>query len=608
MQNNIKIIITAIIAIAIGLVGGYFIFGNKTIDTQPAEVHDHEMESTQAAGEEQTWTCSMHPQIRQNEPGDCPICGMDLIVLEENSSNDPLVLEMTNAAVKLANIQTTIVGSSEGKQEGKTIRLSGKVQADERLASSQVAHVPGRIEKLYVAFTGEQVLVGQKLADIYSPDLIAAQSELLEALKLQSINPGLIEAARNKLRFWKIPNATITSIEENGTIQETFPLYAAESGIVTNRRVAVGDYLRQGEPLFDLINLKKVWVLFDAYEENLANIKIGSRIEFTTPTFPNKTFKTRVTFIDPLINPKTRTASIRTEVNNGSGQLKPEMFVQGTLQQKSSNKTQLTVPKTAVLWTGTRSVVYVKVPDMTIPSFKFKEIELGESLGKSYQILSGLESGEEVVTYGSFTIDAAAQLNNQASMMNRDVMTKGADHSTHLPDYTESTPVDFKQQLVKVSDAYLLLKDAMVATDQAQAVNTSEQVLETLTKVDMALVKGDAHLYWMEQLESMQAHSKKISTLEDIEEQRKQFDFLSQALIKTIKVFGVPDDTLYVQHCPMANDNEGADWISNEETIRNPYYGDKMMSCGTVKATIDKDFKNPPMKQASNVRQNSHNH
>jgi len=607
MTSNTKIIITAVVAVAVGLGIGYLIFGNKTSTVVSAENHQHGGEVKSTSVEDQIWTCSMHPQIKQNEPGDCPLCGMDLIPLEANSSSDPLVLEMTNEAVKLANIQTTIIGE-EVAHTGKTIPLAGKVQADERLASSQVAHVPGRIEKLYVSFTGEPVNKGQQIATIYSPDLITAQRELLEAVKLFDLNPGLLEAARNKLRYWKIGDATIEAIEQNGTIQETFTVFADESGNVTNRRVAVGDYIKQGEPLFDLMNLQKVWVLFDAYEENLGSIKVGNTIEFTTPSVPNKTFKTKVTFIDPMINPNTRVTSIRTEINNQGGLLKPEMFVQGILQERASHKSQLSIPKSAVLWTGIRSVVYVKVPDMTIPSFKFKEIELGESLGNSYQVLSGLESGEEVVTYGSFTIDAAAQLNNQASMMNRDVMEKGSDHTKHLPDYTASTSIEFKQQLTMVSDAYLLLKDALVASDSELTVSTAQQVLGALSKVDMSLLKGDAHLYWMEQLTALQAHSKKITELTDVEAQRKQFNFFSQALINAIKVFGVGEDTLYVQHCPMADNNEGADWISDEKAIRNPYFGDKMMTCGLVTAIIDKGFKNSAMKKVSNARPQGHNH
>lgn len=592
MKSNIKIIIiTTIIAIVVGLLAGYFIFGNNQDASVPTDTHNHEAEAIQTSADAEIWTCSMHPQIRQNESGECPICGMDLIPLEGNSSNNPLVLEMTNEAVKLTNIQTTIVGEADTKT-GKTIRLSGKIQPDERLASSQVAHVPGRIEKLFVSFTGEQVNKGQKIVTLYSPELVTAQRELLEALKLKDLNPDLIEAARNKLRYWKIGEAAIQQIEQEGEIQENFTVYADESGIVTNRRVSVGDYVKQGESLFDLMNLRKVWVLFDAYEEDLPSISIGDKIEFITSSLPNKTFNTSVTFIDPIINSNTRVASIRTEVNNLRGVLKPEMLVYGTLQKKSSNSSQITIPKSAVMWTGQRSVVYIKVPDANVPSFEFREIEIGEALGNNYQVVSGLDVGEEVVTYGSFTIDAAAQLNNQTSMMNRNVSVEGTDHSAHLPDYTESTPQPFKEQLLNLASSYLTLKDALVSTNSEEAKKEINEVSVLLNKVDMSLVKDDAHSYWMEQLTAIQVHSEKIAASDDIEEQRKQFDFLSQALIKSVKVFGIEEATLYVQHCPMANDNNGADWLSSEEEIRNPYFGDKMLTCGSVKTTIDAAFKN----------------
>lgn len=583
MKNKIKIILIAVGSIGLGLLAGYFLFGNKTAAVMPMDKHNHEapaVESASAAAEE-VWICSMHPQVRQNEFGICPICEMDLIPAGGNQSDDPLVLQMTESAVELSNIQTSLIGQAAG-QVNKTIRLSGKVQADERLASSQVAQVPGRIEKLYVTFTGEQVKKGQKLADIYAPDLITAQRELLEASKIQALSPGLLEAARNKLRFWKIGEATIKNIEETKVIQEIFSIYAQDAGIVTNRRVAVGDYLKQGEPLFDLMNLGKVWIVFDAYEEDLANIKVGNRIEFTAAAIPNKVFKTRITFIDPLINPTTRVAAIRTEVNNASGILKPEMFVNGELQNKSVSKKQLTVPRSAVLWTGKRSVVYVKVPDMDIPSFKYKEVEIGDAIGDNYQILEGLDAGEEVVTYGSFTIDAAAQLNNQASMMNKNV-TQKKEASIGVPNFQAETPDAFKTQLNAFANAYIQLKDAFVATDAVTAATAAEKVVAQLEKVDMSLLKGEAHIYWMEQLNALQAHSAKITEMDDVAAQRKQFGFLSDALINSIEAFGTTGDALYVQHCPMAFNNQGGDWLSNEEGIRNPYFGDKMMKCGLVK-------------------------
>lgn len=582
-MQNIKIGIYMILGIVIGLLAGKFLLfkSDAVVD------HAHTSPMSQETGESQTYICSMHPQIRQEGPGLCPICEMDLIPAGGNESDDPLVLEMTASAVKLANIQTTILGNSQQDTKGKTIRLAGKIQADERQASSQVAHVPGRIEKLYVSFTGEEVSMGQKIADLYSPDLITAQRELLEAVKLQSINPGLLEAARNKLRFWKISDQTITKIESSGRIQEVFPLISTASGIVTKRKVSVGDHLQQGEPLLDLVNLKKVWVLFDAYEEDLINIRVGNQISFTTPAFPEKTFKTNITFIAPLIDAQTRTTAIRAEVNNISGKLKPEMFVTGILESKSSttNKSNIAVPKTAVMWTGTRSVVYVKVPDTEIPSFRYREIEIGERQGDFYQVIGGLENGEEVVTYGSFTIDAAAQLNNQTSMMNKNVGIK-KEKDVGIPNFQSQTPALFKTQLNAVADTYLQLKDALVATDPTTASGAAQQILTTLKEVDMRLLKDEAHNYWMEQLNGLEAHTKNIVELTDVKKQRTQFGFLSEALINAVTAFGTADKLLYVQHCPMAFDNQGADWISTEEQIRNPYFGDKMMKCGLVTKTV----------------------
>lgn len=592
MSSNIKIIITAILALGIGLGGGYLLFGNQQSGSMPVDSHQHKANANTpapAAAEEEVWVCSMHPQIRQNEFGICPICEMDLTPLETNTSDDPLVLQMTKSAVKLSNIQTTIVGTSAQASEGaNSLRLSGKVEADERLAASQVTHVSGRIEKLYVTYTGARVRKGQKVADIYSPDLITAQRELLEALKLKDLNPALVEATRNKLRFWKIGKSTIEKIEQEGKIQETFGVYADQSGIVTNRRVSVGDYVQKGTALFDLMSLSKVWVVFDAYENDLANISTGNKIEFSTPSIPNKTFTTNVTFIDPLLNPQTRTVAIRTEIGNSKGLLKPEMLVTGMLQNKSKTKGKnapLSVPKSAVLWTGKRSVIYVKVPDMEIPSFQFREVELGDALGSNYQILEGLEAGEEVVTYGSFTIDAAAQLNNQASMMNKDVLLKKEDEGG-VPNFQAETPTAFKQQLNELANAYIGLKDAFVATDAASASKAAEQLVEKVAAMDMSLLKGDAHLYWMEQLDALQAHSKKIVEANEVEAQRKQFGFLSDALIQSIEAFGTAGEALYVQHCPMAFNNEGGDWLALEEQIQNPYFGDKMMKCGLVKKTF----------------------
>lgn len=590
--SNQLLILGLILAILTGLGLGYLLFNNGGNEgNQKTDEHVHAFGET-------IWTCSMHPQIRQNEPGDCPICGMDLIPLETNGSSDPLVLEMTPEAVKLASIETVLIGSTSGTETSLT--LSGKIQEDERLAASQVAHIDGRIEKLFVSFEGEKVRKGQRVASLYAPELIAAQRELLEAKKLEGTMPGLLEAARKKLEYWKISSARIQEIEESGKIQETVTLFADASGVVTGRKVAAGDYVKKGEVLLNLVSLDRLWVIFDAYEEDLAHVKKGDQMAFTTLALPGKEFNTRITFIDPIINPTTRVVSIRGEINNRNGLLKPEMFVKGSVQAEAQENQQIRVPKTAVLWTGKRSIVYVKVPEASTPSFRYQEIVLGERIGDQYVVKSGLESGAEVVRQGAFSIDAAAQLNNQQSMMNR-LVNVAEPPALGIPDYRLSTPATFQQQLVSLIAPYVQLKDALVKADEAAAASGAQAFISALQQVDMSLVKDSAHLYWMDQLNALNAHGKRISKGNNIENQRKQFGFLSNALIHTIQAFGTQGDTLYIQHCPMAFDNEGADWLSKEKDILNPYFGDMMLRCGSVQDHIS------PMTRPQNQQQ-LHNH
>lgn len=511
-------------------------------------------------------------------------------------------MEMTPSAVKLSNIQTIAVGTA-GSASTKTIMMTGKIQSDERLASSQVSHVPGRIEQLFVTFTGEEIRKGQKLATIYSPELVSAQRELIEATQWKDSRPQLLEAARNKLRYWKISDAAIEAIEKSGEVQPNITVYADQSGVVLKRRVAVGDYVKEGAVLFDITNLDRLWVLFDAYEEDLAEVRLGNLVEYTVASLPGRTFKARISFIDPVINPQTRVASLRAEVVNTGGLLKPDMFVRGTIKVKTdAGKGALTVPKTAVMWTGPRSVVYVEVPDANVPSYEFREVEVGDALGNDYIIKKGLDPGDRVVVNGAFAIDAAAQLNNRVSMMNRNVRQSGVAPS--IPDYTAETPEAFREQLEQAVKAYLSLKDALVSTDPQEAKADAGKFLASLDKVGMELLKGEAHMFWMEKLKVLKGHGEAIGTTTDVESQRKQFSFLTNALVEALTAFGTKD-TIYLQHCPMAFNNEGADWLSMDETVKNPYFGEKMLSCGTLKATFPLERK-PAVPQANS--QHLHHH
>lgn len=410
-----------------GLFIGWLIFGASSNNQNESSEHVHE------EGAVQIWTCAMHPQIRQNKPGKCPICGMDLIPLKTSGSGDeavdPSAIQLSKEAVALANIQTTVISR---QNPIKDVQLYGTIQADERLSQSQTSHVNGRIEKLFINFTGESVRQGQTIATIYSPELLSAQQELLEAAKMQSVQPALIQAAREKLRLWKLTDEQIARIEQSGNVSALVEIKANTGGIVVSKKVNQGDYINQGSVLFDIANLSQVWAMFDAYEVDLPFLKVGDKIDFTLQAVPGKTFSGRISFIDPILDRTTRTAKIRVETANSGMQLKPEMYANAIIKAplKQFNN-EIVIPKSSVLWTGKRSIVYVKQPNTQSPAFMLHEIELGPSLGDSYVVLSGVNEGDEIVTNGAFTIDASAQLEGKRSMMNAEASRPVTGHEGH---------------------------------------------------------------------------------------------------------------------------------------------------------------------------------
>lgn len=398
-----------------GLLIGWFLFhGSDTTDeTTVKETVDT---PTAAPGKKIIWVSAMHPYIRRDKPGKCPICGMDLVPMEEDAEGnliDPNALVMTEEAMRLADVETFTVQTGLAS---KRLRLYGKVQVDERAKQTLSAHIPGRIERLDLNYTGETVRKGQVIGTVYSPDLVTAQNELLEALQMGENGRPLVDAARNKLKQWKLTDAQIRGIEQSGEAVVHFPIVSTITGVVLAKQVNEGDYVAQGTALYAISDLRKLWVLFDAYERDLPWIRQGDRIAFTAEAVPGKTFSGVVSFIDPVIDPLTRTAKVRVEYTN-DGRFKPEMFVTGLLESKPPKTDQLVVPNSAVLWTGERSIVYVKDPTADRPTFHLREVVLGASLGDSWIVENGLNAGEELVLRGAFEIDASAQLAGKSSMM-----------------------------------------------------------------------------------------------------------------------------------------------------------------------------------------------
>ncbi len=561
--------------LAVGLALGWMFFSGSA-------GHTHG-DSAGSSEEAKIYTCSMHPQIRQDGPGKCPLCGMDLIPLTRSSGSgpaNPYVHSMSPEAVALANIQTVKI---DYLAPGHEISLSGKIAVNEQNLAVITANFSGRIERLFIDFTGQQVSKGQKLATIYSPELITAQKELLEAARNRDANPVLYNAVREKLRLWKIGDKQIAAIEAAGDVKPELDIYSDVAGVVIKRGFSTGDFVNRGSALFEIADLSKVWVLLDAYESDIPLIRVGEKVTFTVASIPGREFTSAISFVDPLVNPQTRTAAVRAEIANPGMVLKPDMFINAKVKSGISfQEKTLLIPKSALLWTGTRSVVYVEITDSEFPAFEMREITLGSRTGEFYSVSSGLNPGDKVVVNGVFAIDAAAQLSGNYSMMNRPASL------------ARNIPAQFTLQLTEVVEAYLEVKNALVESDGDKAGGIGKRLLSTVKRVGGSHLQGDALSTWKEQEKQIQVSVENLIKAKDLKEKRNHFEMLSNSLIAAVEFFGVNREGLFLNHCPMAANDTGAYWLSEFEAIKNPYYGAAMLQCGDIERKI------PPIGTAAN--------
>ena len=554
-----------------GLILGWLIFGgsNDHVDHEQlsdAEMDQHVMDEHTDEDGEIIYTCSMHPSVRQEEPGNCPICGMELIPAGSQNTEvqvDDYSMVMTASAARLANIQTAPV---ERRVPEKVLDLPGRIQVDERRLTNVTTHFSGRIRDLKIDFTGAPIRKDEVMATIYSPELIAAQRELLEAARQKERNPRLYESTRQKFRLWEFTEEQINEIEERGTVQNELEILSPANGFVMSRNVAEEQHVMEGTVIFEVANLDRVWVVLEAYEGDLEWISIGDTFTFQTRTHPGQTQEATVSFIDPVVDGRTRTVRVRADLNNSDDQLKPDMLVRAQLNSRMQDE-KLLVPVSSVLWTGPRSLVYVQDISADVPRFEVREVELGPKTGDYYVIENGLEEGEQVVFNGNFRIDSEFQLADKFSMMNREPGTgRGApsmpgmdmggdqemeqdtnDHSSH----ESHSEVLMEEDLETLVPGYLQLRVALASDDFGMA----RQHIDMFSEEDFS----------------------------SIDELREEFKVVSKMLIERVEEEGY-DGTLYKQYCPMYDG--GSNWISDSEEIENPYYGDEMLKCGETVETL----------------------
>ena len=620
--------------ITLAFLAGYILRGPGPVPGPPAG-HDHG-----SVDESSVWTCSMHPQIKLPEPGKCPICFMDLIPVESSGVEETgnRQLKMTAAARELAAIATTPVRRGIARH---SVRVSGNVTYDEGRLAHITAWVPGRLDRLYADRTGITVRKGDHLAEIYSPDLLAAQQELIQVHRatgqlqnsansaLRTTAAATLEAAREKLRLLGLTGDQISRIEQSQTASDHVTIHAPAGGVVVRKDAREGQYVQTGARIYTIADLSKVWVVLDVHESDLTWVRYGQTVEFTVLSLPGERFSGTVTFIDPLVDSDTRTVKVRVVVDNSAFKLKPNMFVSGTIRPRldeygnvladdlhgkwispmhpeivkdgpgtcdicgmplvpaeslgfvpPENDTEppLLIPVTAPLLTGTRAVVYVQVSDADGFIFEGREVELGPRAGDYFVVKSGLAEGESVVTNGSFKIDSELQLQGRVSMMN----PAGATPRGHHGDIHALTPV---------YNAYFAVQEALAADDLSATLDAMTALAEAADTVNTAGFEKSAHVTWKALAARIRQTAATEGESRDLAAARARFEQLSSAMIDLQEAFGHADDRpYYLTYCPMAFDNTGAHWLQTSNTVNNSYFGAAMLRCGTIKKEL------PPVK------------
>jgi Cu(I)/Ag(I) efflux system membrane fusion protein len=568
----------------------------------PAGEEDEHAGHGDAAGnaEATTWTCSMHPQIKLPNPGKCPICGMQLIPLQTgaNEKKSDRQVSLSPEAVKLAEVQTTRVGEGEVTDE---LRLLGRLEYDETQVRTITSWVGGRIDRLYVSNVGAGVGAGSVIAKVYSPEVYAAHQDLIQARKqLKRLSDALpvarnaadaaLEAARQRLKLLGIRDEDLQKMEREDQPWEHVSIHAPFGGTVLEQMVHQGAYVTTGSPLFRVAALGRLWVQLDAYETDLARIRLKDKVTLAISSFAGELFEGKISFIDPVLDPRTRTAQVRVEVPNPKGRLRPGMFAEAVIQSPEGEQPEapLVIPKTAVLHTGQRSVVFVKVPGKEQPTYEAREVQLGPRAGNLYPVASGLQAGEEIVTRGAFALDAELQIRGGQSMM---TMADDLARARTIPFEISAKGLATLEPLIA---AYLTLHQKISSDDLEGTRRAFKAVMAGGARARI-VAPEDAAKRWKQLRAKLQRALEEGRGANGLDEARVSFETVSVAVIEILRRYGNPTkNPVRLAFCPMARDNKGAEWVQLAEKIENPYFGSKMYRCGEIRGTADAKGRLPP--------------
>jgi len=560
----------------------------------PSHAHGGGASMEGGADQAQVWTCSMHPQIRRDEPGDCPICGMDLIpaaTADDSSGAPPGRVTLSERARTLARIRTTEV--RRGDQAPRISRpLVGRLAPDEAAMRAVTAWTGGRLDALLVDVTGARVRRGQAVARIYSPEIYAAHRELLAARARADRLPegqsaDALEAVRRRLALLGVPAAEIERMERADAPARNVPIRSPYGGTVRRRLATEGAYVDTGMPLYELADLTRLWVELDAYERDLPLLSVGDSVALEVQARPGVPYDGRIAFIEPTVDLDTRAVQVRVEVANDEGDLRPGMFVEATVTGaavggEGGAPAPLMIPSSAPLFTGRRSVVYVEVPGTGAPTYEMRVVRLGPETAAGFSVVAGLGEGERVVTHGAFVLDADLQIRSGVGMMALPDDGAGGGPWDAVVEVSE----DVRAALVPVVDAYLAIAEASSRDDLEAARRGADQLDAARGDVPRPASEA-ARERWGRIDAALARHGAEVGSAGDLAAVRRGIDGLSDGLVDLLRSFGNPMSfPLHLAHCPMAFDDAGADWVQRGVDVENAYIGEEMLTCGEIRARV----------------------
>lgn len=518
-----------------------------------------------SAKEPQLYTCGMHPQIIQDHPGNCPICGMKLTPLRTDAAAGGILIDPET--IQRMNLKTGVVTHGPVTRD---IRAVGNIAYDEAGLRDITLKYDGWIEQLYVDTTAATVKAGEPLFRIYSPDLYNAELNYLVALKTDPAG-ALVQAARARLELFDLSDDHIAQLAKSGQAERTYTYRAPADGIVIEKPVVVGRKVKAGELIYRLASLDPVWAVAQFYDEDAPYVHAGAKVTVRTAFGPARDYAGRIELLEPQLADNTRTLMARIVLANPDGTLRPGTYVDVNLATTIATDAVL-VPADAVLRTGRHNTVFIALPG---GRFDPREITLGaRTADDHYQVLSGLAAGEKIVTSGQFMLDSESQLREGIQKM---LKAREAAAGTTTPPATAGA---VPQNPADAAHAAALRPLALAAADGAaalgrddlEAYRKAEQSINATLKTYLASLPADTR--------SPLARFNPLQQTASLEAARKEFEPFSTKLVDVVRTNPATLTGLHAFECPMSPVLGTGRWLQRDADIHNPFYGSAMATCG----------------------------